>query len=218
MSPRRPSTGRLAIVIAAFAIAVVDLVTAVHLATSAPAPAGDRVPGRVAVSSPTPAPAASPSPVTTPAPATPAPAAPAQPARLQLPNIGVDAPVEAVGATPQNTMDVPRNVQDVGWYAPGVRPGQPGDAVIDGHLDWYTGPAVFVNLARLQVGDRVVIVLSDGSALAFRVTRLASYPVDRPPADLFSRDGPPRLSLITCSGAWDGHEYQRRLVVDAEPV
>src|SRR2546423_515645 len=75
MSPRRPSTGRLAIVIAAFAIAVVDLVTAVHLATSAPAPAGDRVPGRVAVSSPTPAPAASPSPVTTPAPATPAPAA-----------------------------------------------------------------------------------------------------------------------------------------------
>src|SRR2546430_8561238 len=174
MSPRRPSTGRLAIVIAAFAIAVVDLVTAVHLATSAPAPAGDRVPGRVAVSSPTPAPAASPSPVTTPAPATPAPAAPApaapaQPARLQLPNIGVDAPVEAVGATPQNTMDVPRNVQDVGWYAPGVRPGQPGDAVIDGHLDWYTGPAGFVKLAPLQGGDRVVIVLSDRRPLGFPV-------------------------------------------------
>lgn len=138
-----------------------------------------------------------------------------RPARLSIPAIGVDTRVESVGVTPEGNMDVPRDVQDVGWYAPGVRPGRAGDAVFDGHLDWYTGPAVFWKLDQVKPGDRVEIGMEDGRTLVFAVYRSAAHPFNQPPPDLFGRAGAPRLSLITCTGTWDGTRYAKRLVVDA---
>ena len=41
---------------------------------------------------------------------------------------------------------VPSKPTDVAWYKPGPAPGEAGDAVIDGHLDWTTGRAVFWDL------------------------------------------------------------------------
>jgi len=140
----------------------------------------------------------------------------AAPDQLQLPTIGLSAHIESVGRTPQGAMDVPKDIRDVGWYAPGIRPGLMGDAVIDGHLDWYTGPAVFANLSQLAVGDQAVVVYTDGTVVTFRVTSLTNYPAGQAPADLFSPQGSPRLSLITCSGSWDGIQYNQRLVVSAE--
>jgi len=51
-------------------------------------------------------------------------------------------------------MAVPSVPSHVAWYSPGPAPGEPGDAVIDGHLDWTTGPAVFWNLGKLHAGGR----------------------------------------------------------------
>jgi sortase (surface protein transpeptidase) len=200
-----PAAGRLAIISATVAVALAAAAACAGTPT-AWSPSTHRL---VATASPPVTSAASP------APGPPAPST-AVPDRLRLPAIGVDAHVESVGTTRQNAMDVPTDLHDVGWYAAGIRPGQPGDAVIDGHLDWYTGSAVFANLSRLKVGDLVVVVGVDGTAVTFRVTRVASYPVGQPPSDLFNRQGPARLSLITCGGSWDGHQYNRRLVVDAE--
>jgi sortase A len=202
---RRPSGGRLAIISASLAVAAV----AAAACAGTPAPSSPTTHNRVATTTPSAVRSASPS-------SGPATLSTALPDRLQLPAIGVNARVESVGTTPQNAMDVPKDLHDVGWYAAGIRPGQPGDAVIDGHLDWYTGSAVFANLSRLDVGDQAVILTADGTAVIFRVTSATSYAVGQPPSDLFNRQGPARLSLITCGGSWDGHQYNRRLVVNAE--
>ncbi len=138
------------------------------------------------------------------------------PDRLVIAAIGVDAHIEGVGTTSDGRMDVPRDVWDVGWYAPGVKPGMPGDAVIDGHLDWYTGPAVFWHLNQVRVGDTVDVQFVGGGIVHFRVTRMAAYGAASPPSDLFGRGGPPRLTLITCAGRWDGRSYTERLVVNAD--
>jgi hypothetical protein len=90
--------------------------------------------------------------------------------------------------------------------------------VLDGHLDWIGGPAVFWDLHRLLLGDLVVFAPAAGSPITFRVTSVRSYGAGaRPPAGLFASSGPPRLSLITCAGAWDAQRgtYAERLVVDA---
>lgn len=143
----------------------------------------------------------------------------AVPSRLRVPAIGVDAAIEPVGVTAQHDMDVPRNPQDVGWYEGGPQPGQAGDAVIDGHLDWVSGPAVFWNLRELRAGDQLQVTDASGQARAFQVTSLASFAADSPPPpDLFNNAGPPRLSLITCAGDWHGTEYSQRLVVEASPA
>ena len=149
------------------------------------------------------------------APSQPDPPAPTTPERLKIATIGLDARIESLGLTPEGNIDVPRDAGDAGWYELGPRPGSPGDAVIVGHLDSQAGPAVFWRLARVCPGDRVVVVYGDGVQVDFRVQRLASYDVGRPPPDLSSPHGPARLTLITCSGSWNGSTYRNRLLVEA---
>src|SRR5579875_2441204 len=114
----------------------------------------------------------------------------AVPNRLRIPTIGLDARVESVGVTAQGTMGVPTDPQDVGWYAPGVRPGESGDAVD--------------------------VDLSDGHQLTFRVYRLARFPFNASLPGLFERSGTPRLSLVTSSSRWNGTSYEDRVEVDAQ--
>ena len=152
-----------------------------------------------------------------------APASPSSrhvPAQLMIPKIGVAAPVEQVGVDRKNNMDVPSKPTDVAWYKPGPAPGEAGDAVIDGHLDWTTGRAVFWDLHLLQPGDEIGVVARDGARLRFQVTGARSYAYTAHPAGLFARTGQPQLSLITCSGSWDRGKqtYLQRLVVNANYV
>jgi sortase (surface protein transpeptidase) len=136
-------------------------------------------------------------------------------ASLRIPSIGVIAKVEVVGLTDKDQIDVPKNVNDVGWYENSVAPGLPGDAVIDGHLDWYTGPAVFWRLPRLTPGAVIEVNYRDGAVVKFQVYSMLTVAYDQPPAGLLAESGAPRLSLITCAGSWDGSQYSKRLVVEA---
>jgi sortase (surface protein transpeptidase) len=146
---------------------------------------------------------------------TPSPTGP--PARLAIPTLGVDAAVESVGVDGQGRMAVPSRPEDVGWYNQGPAPGESGDAVIDGHLDWWTGPAVFWKLDRLRVGDELTVTRADGSRLRFVVDSMTSVPYDSRPPGLFTSSGMPSLSLVTCAGAWDRtrQTYTTRLLVHA---
>jgi len=186
----------------------VGAVLAAGLAVGAWALVGGRQPARVSTS----APAALASP-------TPSAAARAGPVRLRIPSIAVDAPVDEVGLTPQGDLATPTDPGHVGWYRGGSLPGEPGSSVVDGHLDWWSGPAVFADLGRLQAGDLLSVTFSDGHAADFRVTTMATYSADQsPPAQLFRADGAPQLVLITCAGRWDGTRYLDRLVVTAQPL
>jgi LPXTG-site transpeptidase (sortase) family protein len=143
------------------------------------------------------------------------------PASLEIPKIGVNATVEQVTVTSQNAMGVPKKPMDVGWYSPGVAPGQNGDAVIDGHLDWYGVPkAVFYNLGQLTDGDEIDVVTQNGTKLRFQVTSESSVSSSSQPQGLFSTTGSPRLTLITCAGTWDSKssQYTQRLLVNASYI
>jgi LPXTG-site transpeptidase (sortase) family protein len=141
------------------------------------------------------------------------PAAP--PVRLSIASLGVDAPVEAVGLDGEGRMATPSQPSHVAWYRPGPAPGQPGDAVIDGHLDWTDGPAVFFHLDRLRVGDEVVVLQASGGHLRFAVDSISTIPFESPLDAFFTTSGPPSLTLITCTGSWDRQRqtYLQRLVV-----
>lgn len=147
---------------------------------------------------------------------------PALPVRLIIPAIDVDAKVQFVGLDEDGSgaMAVPSNFTDVGWYQGGVRPGMSGSAVITGHLNGKKVPkAVFFNLDKLQVGDRVVIMSEELTQDIFTVVKVETYAYDAPTADVFtSADGKSRLNLITCGGEWLPKErvYNKRTVVFTE--
>ena len=178
-----------------------------HALTAAPAAASVR-PARAAAS-PTP------DDLLTRARAIVAPAPP--PTRLIVPAIGVDAAVEPVGLDGQGRMATPSSADRVAWYRPGATPGDAGDAVLAGHLDWTSGPAVFWYLGRLRPGDALTVARGDGSTARFVVDATTTMPFDAPTDSLFTKTGPPALTLITCAGSWDRQRatYLQRLVVRA---
>lgn len=114
-------------------------------------------------------------------------------------------------------METPRNLWNVGWFGGGPAPGGQGDAVIAGHLGLPGSPLVFNGLARLRLGDLIRVVGTDGTARDFTVSSTASWPADSHPSGLFDTVGSPRLSLITCGGAYlrSSHTYADRLIVEA---
>lgn len=163
-----------------------------------------------------PTPPASPTPAPTAAAVT---VARAVPVRLAIPLIGVDAEVEEVGTGPDGFMATPSKTDAVGWWSPGASPGDGnGDVVIDGHFDSATGPAVFTRLHELAKGAAVTVTLSDGRAVSWTVSSNTRVAATARPSDLFAATGPLRLTLVTCSGHWDGHHYSLRRLVTALPA
>lgn len=144
------------------------------------------------------------------------------PARLKIPKIDVDAPLEHVGLTPQGDMDAPKDPANAAWYTPGPRPGDSGNAVIDGHFGYRNRiPAVFDNLQKLEPGDNLYVEDEQGTTVAFVVRELRTYSPGESTADVFRpKDGQAHLNLITCKGTWDKNResYSARLVVFADRI
>jgi len=142
------------------------------------------------------------------------------PTRIRIPRLGIDAAVESVGLTADGAMGVPSRPLDAGWYSPGPRPGESGNAVIDGHVDWYGGQdGAFKDLKDARPGDAVEVVDDAGTVVSFVVRESRTYAAAADATDVFvSTDGTSRLNLITCGGAWDKRTgmYAERLVVFAD--
>lgn len=149
--------------------------------------------------------------------------APSQPWRIVIPEIAVDAPVVAVGLEPDGAMGAPEGPFEVGWFGDGPVPGQLGNVLLDGHVDWtnrQTGRAfgaVFWRLARLPTGSP--IYLTDGDTeLIYTVGEKLRFAWDDPAgAEVLQPTGDARLTLITCGGLFDRatRNYSMRDVVIA---
>ena len=144
---------------------------------------------------------------------------PLVPVRLLIPSIGVNAAVEQVGKKADGSMGTPSKFGDVAWYAPGSAPGQPGNAVIDGHVNnALTTAGVFQHLSQIALGDTITVVNASGTPMSFTVTNIEEYPTNTAPAaSIFATTGPSQLVLITCDGDWvqSAKSFNQRLVVFA---
>jgi hypothetical protein len=140
------------------------------------------------------------------------------PVRVDIPRIGVTSSLDRLGRAPDGTVEVPSDWQVAGWYAPGPRPGDPGSAVILGHVDSKRGPAIFYRLHELDRDDEIRVARADGSTVRFIVQRTQQYPKDRFPTDeVYYPTLTPTLRLVTCGGTFDptaGH-YRSNIIVFA---
>ena len=140
------------------------------------------------------------------------------PTRLEIPVIGVEAAVDPVTLFADGTIEVPTDVGRVGWWAPGNQPGEPGPAVLVGHIDSTDGPGVFLKLELLRAGDEIRVRRTDGSDVVFVVDRLARHAkVDFPTDEVYKAEGPSSLRLVSCYGRFDRRlgQYDDNLVVFA---
>jgi hypothetical protein len=146
-----------------------------------------------------------------------------EPVRLDIDAIGVHADVLRLGLAPDRTVEVPPlGSPDVGWYSYSPAPGEPGPAVLLGHVDSAAdGPSVFHDLQRLRAGDLVTVRRADGAAVRFRVDDVQQYPkAEFPTAAVYGDIDRSGLRLITCGGAFDRgrRSYLDNVVVYASAV
>jgi Sortase domain len=143
----------------------------------------------------------------------------AAPVRVRIPSIDVDSGLQELGLAPDQTIEVPTDPSTAGWWSGGPRPGQVGPAVVVGHVDSKTGPAVFFRLRELAPGEEVLIDRADGTTARFTVTTLDRYQKALFPSDLvYYPTLQPQIRLVTCGGPFDpstGH-YRDNVVVYAD--
>ncbi|GAA4201923.1 class F sortase [Streptosporangium oxazolinicum] len=142
----------------------------------------------------------------------------ANPVRLRVPAIGVSTTVIALKLDARNKLVAPVRFDRVGWNKAGPEPGEAGAAVIAGHVDSRTGPAVFYRLGKLRPGHRVHVDRADGSTVTFTVRRLARFPKSRiPDRQVYGSSKGAELRLITCGGTFDSkrRSYRDNVIVFA---
>jgi LPXTG-site transpeptidase (sortase) family protein len=151
------------------------------------------------------------------------------PSRVRIPAIDlVTPPLEQLGRVvhpsydqPVGSIELPKEAADAGWFKGGPRPGQPGPAVVIGHVDMDHGPAVFFRLREMKPGDAVYVDRVDGSTQQFTVTQVRQVAKsDFPTADVYAPDLESSLRLITCGGQFDqaSGNYVDNIIVFASPV
>ncbi|MFB8121696.1 class F sortase [Streptomyces bacillaris] len=144
------------------------------------------------------------------------------PRSVQVPSVGIDAPVVRRGLDKDGAIDPPPYdlPQTAGWYGKGTRPGAEGAALLVGHVDTETEPAVFYGLSTVKPGEKVEVVRDDGSVAEFAVDDVQV--VTRERFDAGKAYGPrvagrAELRLITCGGTYDQktRSYSANVVVSA---
>ncbi|MFF8612585.1 class F sortase [Streptomyces sp. NPDC015350] len=146
----------------------------------------------------------------------------AVPRRVEIPSIGVDAPVIARGLDKDGAIEPPPfdRPQTVGWYGDGIRPGANGPALLVGHVDTETRPAVFYGLSATRPGAEVEVTRADGTVAEFTVDDVQVFTrarFDAAKAYGPREDGRAELRLITCGGTYDraSRSYEANVVVSA---
>jgi hypothetical protein len=148
---------------------------------------------------------------------------PLTPTHVRITSLGIDAPVSPAGIDLKaGDLDVSATISRLGWWLDGQMPGAKSGAVlIAGHVDSATaGAGAFFHLKDARAGDSIQVTTQNGRTFNYKVTSVQTMPKQDLPTGIYSRNGKPRLVLVTCGGPFDasaGH-YRDNVVVTAVPA
>ena len=153
------------------------------------------------------------------------------PVGLDIPTLGLSTgDFMRLGLNPNHTVQTPplSAVARVGWLCPAGKapcgapmPGEPGPAVLIGHVDGNHVLGVFAKVNQLQPGDLIVVRRANGTQVNFAVTQVAYADKDSFPTQaVYGATDAPELRLITCGGPFDPSKrsYTQNVIVFASQV
>ena len=149
--------------------------------------------------------------------------APPAPDRIEVPDLGIDVSVRPVGLDEQGRMDLYDDPSIAAWYQWGPAPAsEAGSTVIAAHVDSLEYDLLpFARLKDAVAGTQVLVTDAAGARHPYAVQSVQV--IDKTDVDwnaAFDRAGAPRLTLVTCGGAFDyeNRRYLSNLVLTATPV
>lgn len=145
----------------------------------------------------------------------------AAPVAIDIPSIEVRSDLVPLDVDATGMLEAPSDFAKAGWWTAGPAPGADGAAVVVGHLDSHSGPAIFFRVPTMKPGDAIEIRRADGSTASFVVDDVQQYSKDTLPAGrIYGPTTAPELRLITCGGEFDRRtrSYDDNIVVFAHQV
>jgi len=142
--------------------------------------------------------------------------------RFKIPSIGVDAPVTIRSIGSDGQMGAPNGRFDVVWYdfsafaGMGGYPGDGGNAVFSGHVDYHPNyEAVFWDLRLVGPGDLIEVDLPNGTAVRYSIQWTETISPDVDFSSYVAQTGEDIITIVTCQGTFNPatHNYDHRLVV-----
>ncbi|MFD6425761.1 class F sortase, partial [Streptomyces sp. NPDC060198] len=147
------------------------------------------------------------------------PLSPSRAVKVAIPAIYIEAPLVGLRLDAKGRLGAPpvNRPKVAGWYQDGPSPGEAGTALIVGHRDTETGPAIFLNLNALRRGDAVRVVRADRRTAVFTVDTVKTYRKSEfPDEKVYGTTNRPELRLLTCGGRFDKKTgYSANVVVFA---
>ncbi|WP_243859479.1 class F sortase [Amycolatopsis arida] len=143
-----------------------------------------------------------------------------KPVGIRIPKIGAESTLIEVGVGRNLQIEVPPVDQPMqaAWYRLAEVPGEPGPAIILGHVDGRQKPGIFFRLHELSPGDEIFVERADGTTLRFVAERKEQVPKEQFPEEaVYGETDASELRLITCGGAFDQeeHSYTDNVIVYA---
>lgn len=143
------------------------------------------------------------------------------PTQLRVPSVDLDMRVLPVGVQDNGDMELPPSVKEAGWYRFGTRPSDPtGSTLVAAHVDSRAeGLGPFARLRGIPTDASALLTTQDGTVHRYRVVSVRKVEkVDLSSLAVFERDGPARLTLLTCGGPYDRDSgYRDNVVITATP-
>jgi sortase (surface protein transpeptidase) len=126
------------------------------------------------------------------------------PVSISIPSVGTHSELLSLGLRADGSLEVPPDGPGApaSWYNGSPTPGDPGPAVLLGHVNATGGgPGVFANLRDLKAGDLIRVTRQDGTTREFTFDHGDQYPKDAfPTQTVYGNTEGPELRLITCDG------------------
>ena len=143
-----------------------------------------------------------------------------RPERFDLGDL--ELPVQPVGVGDDGMMELPTTAYAVGWYEFGARPAdRAGTTVLTGHVDTRAeGLGPLAALRAVDDGTPITLTAADGTTRRYSVTEVTVIRKARVPLEqIFAREGPETLVVITCGGPYSRSTgYRDNVIVTAVPV
>jgi hypothetical protein len=147
------------------------------------------------------------------------------PNMIEIPKLNARSPIVDVYTLPGGELDVPKNPQVVGWWAPGAKPGaRTGTAILAGHINYHGVAGSLARIGTLDPGDTVYV---DGvhngkrTRVKFAITGVRTYDKKALPyKEIFDQKSVGRLAIVTCGGPFDAQtgNYLQNIVAFAVPA
>jgi sortase (surface protein transpeptidase) len=145
----------------------------------------------------------------------------AAPLALSIPSLGInEVPITPLTIN-EGTLEVPDQAYQAGWYKDSPAPGELGPAIVVGHYDWEDGPALFINLHAIQIGQFIHIIRDDQTEVKFVVSDVKQYDRKYIPAEqTYGNSDYAGLRLMTCAGYFDKdlNSYSDNIIVYAQLI